>query len=697
MSSGPLPSASPPAASALLRALVFFGILAAGAGGGIWVGAGAGAAAGIAAGAAGGIAAGTAPEAWQEAAPDAPRAAREARPAGPAPGDSLPSGSFLIRGVRLFDGETTQTEVDVLVRDGRIAAIGEMAAADEAGLPVVDGAGRTLLPSLVDAHVHAFSDGVHRQALAFGVGVQLDMFAMPALLEAWRGEQREGRAAGRADVLGAGYLATAPGGHGTQFGLAIPTLTRPEEADGWVEARVAEGADWVKIVLETGQAFGMERSSLDEPTLEALVKAAHARGLLAVVHVSRLADAERAVRAGADGLVHLWVDGPPPEALAAEMARAGMFVVPTLVVQETMLEAPPSGWNAQATLADEAAARWLDPDARSGLAQRFQIPRPFSWNGMAEAVRRLDAAGVPLLVGSDAPNPGTTYGASVHREMELLVAAGLPPETVLAGATSRAADAFRLTRREGAGAEHPGRVQVGAPAHLLLVEGDPTTTIADTRRIVGVWKGGVAFDHAALATQVAEVAAAAEGPVAALPLEDGRLVVGSFDDGTLAAPQGSWVSTTDQMAGGSSTAVLSVVEGGAGGTPGALRVQGEVAPGLPFAWAGALYMPGSQPFAPVDASAADGVALRLQLTQGTTLQISLFSEATGTFPVAHFVEAAALSETAGPDGWTSLFLPWDRFQGIDPSRLTALMVAAGPAPGPFDLMVDEVAFAAEGG
>jgi imidazolonepropionase-like amidohydrolase len=91
-------------------------------------------------------------------------------------------------------------------------------------------------------------------------------------------------------------------------------------------------------------------------------------------------------------------------------------------------------------------------------------------------------------VGTDAPSPGATYGASLHGELELLVGAGLTPVQALTAATSNGARAFKLGDR--------GRVATGMRADLVLVEGDPTRDIVATRRIVGVWKKGVKVERA---------------------------------------------------------------------------------------------------------------------------------------------------------------------------------------------------------
>jgi imidazolonepropionase-like amidohydrolase len=95
---------------------------------------------------------------------------------------------------------------------------------------------------------------------------------------------------------------------------------------------------------------------------------------------------------------------------------------------------------------------------------------------------------VPILAGTDVPATGTTYGASLHKELEHLVDAGLTPTAALAAATSAPARAFRMTDR--------GRIETGMRADLLLVDGDPTTQIRDTSKIVAIWKRGVRVQRA---------------------------------------------------------------------------------------------------------------------------------------------------------------------------------------------------------
>ena len=97
--------------------------------------------------------------------------------------------------------------------------------------------------------------------------------------------------------------------------------------------------------------------------------------------------------------------------------------------------------------------------------------------------------GVPILAGSDPPARGRPYGASMHRELELMVQAGLSPTAALRAATSVPARIFGLDDR--------GRIAPGLRADLLLVDGDPTADILATRSIVAIWKQGAQFDREA--------------------------------------------------------------------------------------------------------------------------------------------------------------------------------------------------------
>src|ERR1035438_4264316 len=163
--------------------------------------------------------------------------------------------ALVFRNVRVFDGDRLIPKTTVVVEGSRITAIG-LQTALRAGALEIDGTGKTLLPGFIDAHVHTISDTWLKQSAIFGVTTNLDMFTDPTMAASVKNRQAEGKLADWADLRTAGYLATAPGGHGTEYIIKVPTLTKPEGAQAWVDARIAEGSDYIKIIYDDALEYG---------------------------------------------------------------------------------------------------------------------------------------------------------------------------------------------------------------------------------------------------------------------------------------------------------------------------------------------------------------------------------------------------------------------------------------------------------
>ena len=388
---------------------------------------------------------------------------------------------FLIQDVRVFDGEHTTSRTSVLVRNGRIDAIGPRVRPRK-GVRVIDGRGHTLLPGLIDAHTHIRSRADLEQSLVFGVTTDISMLMDLRLATEEKLEQKANHADDRADLFSSGFCATAPGGHGTEYGLKFPTLTGPQEAQAWVDDRIAEGSDFIKIIYENGGDTGHGgRPSIDKATLQALVAAAHARGKLSVVHIHSEQQAMDAIESGADGLAHLFAfggDSVDPKFVPL-VAEHHAFVIPTFSVLASVCNESPG----QHLLDDPKLSSYVLPDYLPQLKKNINRGQAQHCMFSMSAVPALAAAHVPLLAGTDASNPGTAPGVSLHGELEYLVKAGLTAEQALAGATSVPASAFHLADR--------GRISAGLRADLVLVNGDPTTNVVATRDILEVWKAGV--------------------------------------------------------------------------------------------------------------------------------------------------------------------------------------------------------------
>jgi imidazolonepropionase-like amidohydrolase len=389
---------------------------------------------------------------------------------------------ILFQHVRVFDGNQVIPDTDVLIEKGLIKEIGPNLSAER--VKVVEGAGKTLLPGLIDAHVHVHGADTLEQALIFGVTTEFDMMMQPRLEQQLKAEDNDRRAS----FLSAGFPATVPGGHGTEYGFEIPTIIRAADAQSFVDARLREGSDYIKIMYTAGVSFGRrpERPTLSKATLAAVIAAAHERHRLAVVHIGSVEGARDAIEAGADGLAHIFHGPSSPHDFGQFVAAHHAFVIPTLSVKYSVCGPDSAG---RRLISDPNLAPYLSHDNISRLKETFPSAASgmISCKGSTQAMSQLQAAGVPIVAGTDAPNPGTTYGASLHGELELYVEAGLTPTQALISATSAPVAAFHVSDR--------GRIAPGLRADLLLVNGHPDEDIRATRAIVAVYKAGNEVDR----------------------------------------------------------------------------------------------------------------------------------------------------------------------------------------------------------
>ncbi len=574
--------------------------------------------------------------------------------------------AFVVRNARVFDGVRDRGVTDVLVVGERITAIGR-ALRVPANAMAIDGRGKTLMPGLIDAHTHSYGEAL-RTAIIFGSTTQLDQFSDITVATGIRTRQAAGEMLDVADLFSAGTLVTSPKGHGTEYGMVIPTISAPSEAQAFVDARLAEGSQWIKIVYDNGSAYGMSIPTITKETMRAVIVAAHARKKLAVVHIGDLAGARDAIEVGADGLVHLFVDSAPDAEFARVVAQHRAFVVPTMSVLESV-SGSPSGVS---LVTDPLLAPWISSDAATNLKTGFPR-RAGSRAQYAHAVatiKALKAAGVPILAGTDAPNPGTWHGVSMHRELQLLVDAGLTPAEAIAAATSVPAAKFLLADR--------GRIAVGLRADLLLVTGDALADIRATRNIAGVWKRGVAVNRAPEREAVLAATRAATAPPSdALVAGD----VSDFESGKPDAKIGfGWMVSTDAMAGGKSVAAMSVVDGGANGSTKSLSVTGTLDAGLPYGWSGAMLLTGKAPMQPANFSSKRELRFWAK-GDGQTYTVMLFSQARGQQPLTRtFVSSSE---------WREIIMPFTDF-GIDGRDIQGLAWTLTGRPGSFALQVDDV-------
>ena len=442
------------------------------------------------------------------------------------------SEQFLIRNTRIFTGDRVIENGAVLVRDGKIAEIYEGAAPDPEKLKAdaVEGAGKTLLPGLIDAHVHLGSPGgISNSADDYSADKTMPHSAAALLYSGVTGARSVGDALDaslklrnsirKGEKLGAqlytcGPMFTAEGGHGTEYIQNLPpaikesvkgqlarTPKTPEEARKQVRDLKARGVDCVKTILEAGWGDGMLFDRLDLLIGRAVAEEARAQRLPVATHTGDARDVADAVEIGAASIEHgSWRD-EIPDRLMERMASQGVYLDPTLGVAEAYAHFFAGRGDAlSSSLAQQVVGARILKTTREFVASgkaadagKAELFRHALEQDTANLLRAWKA-GVPLVMGTDSGNPLVFHGASLHHELQLWVRAGIPPMVALQAATVNAAKLLRAEKRVGA-------IRKGMDADLLMVDGNPLEDVSATERISLVVFQGERIRRAALFEQ----------------------------------------------------------------------------------------------------------------------------------------------------------------------------------------------------
>ncbi|HTO97826.1 MAG TPA: amidohydrolase family protein [Myxococcales bacterium] len=412
----------------------------------------------------------------------------------------------VLKGARLIDGTGRAPVANaVLVIDGdRIAAVGaEGKVKVPQGARVIHAKGRTVMPGLINAHGHAGlvvngqnkADGYTKENVQaqlvlyeqYGVTSVLSLGLNRDLGYEVRDEQRAGNLPGASLFLagrGIGVPDAAP-----PVPVAPDQCYRPktvEEAVADVRETASHHADYLKLWVD--DIFG-KFPKMDPAVYKAAIAEAHKDKLRVASHIFYLADARSLIADGVDALAHSIRDQPVDAALIGQMKKQGTYYVATLDVDQsffdflddpTLLDDP----FLAGALSPEVIARFRSPEWRDKAKADPNMPkvREAAKNGRHNVVA-LQKAGVHIAFGTDSgANPLRIPGWAEHRELELLVKAGLTPMQALVAATRGSAAMLGLKDR--------GTLEKGKRADLLVLAEDPLQDIRNTRKLVSIFHGG---------------------------------------------------------------------------------------------------------------------------------------------------------------------------------------------------------------
>lgn len=372
----------------------------------------------------------------------------------------LADGAFALVGARVIEsaGAPPIDDATILVRDGRIAAVGpRRAVAIPKGVRTIDARGRVVIPGLWDMHAHAAQIEWAPAYLAAGVTTARDVGGERRFLTAFRDALAQRAGPGPRLLLAGLVDGGGPNGYGTTL------ATTPEEGRAVVDAYKAAGFDQMKLY-----------NQLSPEVATAVIARAHALGMTVTGHIPNAMTLRSAVEAGLDQFEHLAVRGAPG---SPEMADTIRFLVERRTVAGLTM-----AWDELLGRAPETPIESFEPGilkAPIPLQSSYGSVRNETDAARAQAALRrsldivgaLHRGGVRIVAGTD----GAVPGVSLIRTLELFVQAGLTPAQALATATRVPAEFLGLDK-------DAGTVEPGKRADLLVLDADPLADISNLRK-----------------------------------------------------------------------------------------------------------------------------------------------------------------------------------------------------------------------
>lgn len=414
----------------------------------------------------------------------------------------------VIRGVRVIDGTGAPPKDDmaIVIHKKKIVAIGpNLEIATPKHSEVLNWQGKTVIPGLIDDHAHLglvlhekgeSSADAYTEANVVGELYRFQRYGVTTinslgmnrdLVYDLRKRQKQGN-------IGGSTLLTAGRGIGIEGGApplaaqpdAIYRVTTAQEAREDVRIMAKQKVDFIKVWVDSLRG---SKPSMSPEIYRAVIDEAHKNHLRVAAHVYYLADAKVLVNSGVDILAHSVRDTAVDQPLIDAMKAHGTWYIATLAADEssfTYLDHPELLESSFVSLAagPVLVSKLKDPAYKAKVqADPATAVKRQDLKMAQENLRRMVESGVKVGFGTDAGAfPVRIPGVMEHRELQLMVQAGLTPMQAITLATSKAAELLQL--------RDTGTIAAGKNANLIVLDADPLSQIDNTEKITGVWHNG---------------------------------------------------------------------------------------------------------------------------------------------------------------------------------------------------------------
>jgi imidazolonepropionase-like amidohydrolase len=376
-------------------------------------------------------------------------------------------------GARIIDGtgKAAMEKATLLVRDGRIAAVGRSVKVP-AGTQQIDVSGKTIIPGLINGHGHV--NDVSQLGLYARYGVTT-VFSLGGdkeiqFRDQTRSEQQT-PALSRARLFIAG---------------PIPVSKTPEDARKAVDELAAAKTDIVKIRVDDNLG---RTAKMTPEVYAAVIDEAHKKGMRVAIHIVTLADAKAVLRLGADYIAHSIRDQEVDQETIALLKKNKAFYTPTftrelstyIYAEKPAFLSDPfllkDGNKAEMAKAQEPAFQETMRNDKNGMWYKEHLPVAM------RNLKKVEDAGVPVVMGTDTGPPQRFQGYFEHLELEYMTKAGLTPMQALVAATGTAARCLKA-------ADQFGTLEAGKWADFAVLGANPLDDIRNTQKLESVWIAG---------------------------------------------------------------------------------------------------------------------------------------------------------------------------------------------------------------